>query len=292
MKKLIKMISMLVLGATLVAAAGFGTASSEKIKMLTGPDGKQYQYIIGTALKEGKYYNAGKKLAHVLNDAGAFESDGSWQNLELLNKGFINVAFVQSDVYNLWISKNKEAKQYLAVIPTNYKEYVHLIMRKGGDEDDLQEEGATVLIGLANSGGAGSWRNMVRLEDGYAKATPVVGPIDAIALNDLVEHKIDGIIRTSHITLDDDILQRVNKNDAIEFVDLDDSDLNDDIEINGKDEPVYNFVKVRTKDSMFGNKNKMLETKVFVIINTKLTTRDQRGQIIDKVTLFGNGLFE
>jgi len=271
---------------------GFGTASKEKKVLLDAPDGKKYEFVIGTASENGSYYKAGLRLEKTLNNTRAFTTDGSWQNMELLNEGLINVAFVQGDVYNLWLSNHKSASEKLAVIKTNRTEYVQLIMRKDGDEDDLQSKDAKVFIGLPNSGGAGSWRNMTLLEPNYGEASAITGPLDIIALNDLADKKFDAIIRTCHISLDDEILKKVNSNKFIKFKDLDDKDLNDNIEINGKDEPVYNFSKVKIKDSFLGNSVRMLETHVYVVINTDLTTRKQRGQIIDKILLYGTGLFE
>jgi len=273
--------------------SGFGSASTQiETKMLKAPDGQQYEFIIATAAASGSYHKAGLKLAKSLNSATAATTDGSYQNMELLEKGAVSVAFVQADVYNYYISKHPNSATLFSIVETERTEHVQLIMRKGGDENDLQQKGAKVFIGLENSGGAGSWRNIVALEDNYAAASVVTGPIDSITFSDLEVGKIDAIVRTSHMTTGDDSVSSVVNNKKIDFVNFDDGDLNDEFEINGVSKPIYEFTEVEVEKGLFNDKEVVvLETKVFAVISNKTTTRAQRAKIADKLKLYGNGLF-
>ena len=161
----------------------------------------------------------------------------------------------------------------------------------GMTEDDLQKKGAKVFVGLQKTGGAGSWRNMQLLEPNYI-AEPVYGDLDQLAINDLVNKKYDAIIRTSHIDPANEFTMKVNATKGIYMADIDDSDLNDNIKLNGEDKPVYKFTtEVYNKAGVFNKASKLIETRCYIIINNDLTSRKQRSEIADvyrdfKVTLF------
>jgi hypothetical protein len=164
-------------------------------------------------------------------------------------------------------------------------------MRDGMTEDDLQKKGAKVFVGLQKSGGAGSWRNMQLLEPNYI-AEPVYGDLDQLAINDLANKKYDAIIRTSHIDPSNEFTMKVNATKGIYMADIDDSDLNDNIKLNGEDKPVYKFTtEVYNKSGVFNKSAKLIETRCYIVINNDLTSRKQRAEIADvyrdfKVTLF------
>lgn len=158
-------------------------------------------------------------------------------------------------------------------------------------EDDLQKKGAKVFVGMTKSGGAGSWRNMQLLEPNYI-AEPVYGELDQLAINGLVNKEYDAIIRTSHIDPSNEFTQKVNATKGIIFADIDDSDLNDKVKLNGEDRQVYNFTsEVYSKGKVFDKSVKVIETRCYIVINNELTSRKQRAEIADvyrdfKVTLF------
>ena len=75
------------------------------------------------------------------------------------------------------------------------------------------------------------------------------------------------------------------------MADIDDSDLNDSIKLNGEDKPVYKFTTETYKKDFFGSNAKLIETRCYIVINNELTSRKQRAEIADvyrdyKVTLF------
>ena len=281
---------------TLVAAsvafsAGFGSASTDMDKTVDNPfTGKPSNFLIATASESGSYYKAGVKMAKQLQNAYPATTDGSGQNLDLLSQGLANVAFVQGDIFNEWKAKNPGLAEKFTVIITERTEHVHLITKKGTTEDDLQKKGSKVLVGLSKSGGAGSYRNMQLLEPNYI-AEPMFGEIDAIAINDLKQGKITGIIRTAHVEPGDVLISKVLADESLTIEDLDDSDLNDKITLNGETRAIYDFVKKDVQKGMFAKSAKMLETRVYIVINNELTSRKQRAEIADSVSMYKATLF-
>lgn len=269
--------------ATSGLAAGFGSNSNQTVKKLTGTDGKQYEYLIGTASNTGSYYKAGKRLEYMLpkKSARAETTDGSKQNLDLLEDGIINVAFAQGDIIAYRKATEPNFFKGKLVIKLDREESVQLIMRKGMDEDDLQDKGSKVLVGLANSGGAGSWSNIVKLEPEYGNASVSFGDVDDSALQDLEDKTIDGIIRTSYLNPDSDTLAMdVAKNKNLYFADLDDKDLNDSIDLGNGSQPIYKFEKVVVDSHGWDTKAKVLTTNVYIIIDKEALTKKQLNKII------------
>lgn len=286
-----KLLLSCLLAASTMFGAGFGQASVETDVQLNNPfTGKQNRFMVATGTEVSAYYKAGNKLSGNLKGAYNATTDGSGQNLELLAEGSVNVAFVQGDVYNHWINSHPQYADKFTVIVTDRTEHVQLIMREGMTEDDLQKKGAKVFVGLQKSGGAGSWRNMQLLEPNYI-AEPVYGELDQLAINDLVNKKYDAIIRTSHIDPANEFTMKVNATKGLYFADIDDSDLNDSIKLNGEDKPVYKFTTEAYKKGFINSTTKLIETRCYIVINNELTSRKQRAEIADvyrdfKVTLF------
>ena len=131
---------------------------------------------------------------------------------------------------------------------------------------------------------------MQLLEPNYI-AEPVYGELDQLAINDLVNRKYDAIIRTSHIDPSNEFTMKVNATKGIYMADIDDSDLNDSIKLNGEDKPVYKFTTETYKKAFIDSSSKLIETRCYIVINNELTSRKQRAEIADvyrdyKVTLF------
>ena len=131
---------------------------------------------------------------------------------------------------------------------------------------------------------------MQLLESNYI-AEPMFGEIDAIAINDLKQGKITGIIRTAHVEPGDVLISKVLADESLTIEDLDDSDLNDKITLNGETRPIYNFVSQNVQKGMFAKSAKMLETRVYIVINNELTSRKQRAEIADLVSMYKATLF-
>ena len=287
-----KLILAAILAASTMFGAGFGTSSEDKDVILNNPfTGKQQRFIIGTATETSSYYKAGTKLANYLKGAYAANTDGSQNNINLLIEGSINVAFVQGDVFSLWMNSHQAQASKFTVIATERTEHVQLIMRKGMTEDDLQKKGAKVFLGLAQSGGAGSYKNMQLLEPNYI-AEPVFGELDQLAIVGLINRDYDGIIRTSHIEPGNEFTLKVLANKGLYFADIDDKELNDNVTINGETKPIYNFTTQDVSKGFFNKSAKVLETRCYIVINNELTSRKQRAEIADALAIYKESLFQ
>lgn len=276
------------------SALSLGSTGSDEIKYLNA-GGSKFQHIHGSAGKTGSYYKAGSKLMMGLKQSVNADTDGSWDNMDLLAKGIINSAWVQADVYNLWLSKKPAYKSSLLASHTGRLEHIQLVMREGMDEDDLQSEKAKIYVGSPASGGAGSWRNMCLLESGYAKASVETGTYKAtssIALSKLKSGEFDAVILTSHIDVKDSFVAKVNADKSIHFANVDDRNLNNDIKIGGKDTPIYEFVTVDVAKGFFNDTEiKTIATEVLLVVNTKLMNNDQLANILDALDLKKSGMF-
>ena len=287
-----KLILAAILAASTMFGAGFGTSSEDKDVILNNPfTGKQQRFIIGTATETSSYYKAGTKLANYLKGAYAANTDGSQNNINLLIEGSINVALVQGDVFSLWMNSHQAQASKFTVIATERTEHVQLIMRKGMTEDDLQKKGAKVFLGLAQSGGAGSYKNMQLLEPNYI-AEPVFGELDQLAIVGLINRDYDGIIRTSHIEPGNEFTLKVLANKGLYFADIDDKELNDNVTINGETKPIYNFTTQDVSKGFFNKSAKVLETRCYIVINNELTSRKQRAEIADALATYKESLFQ
>jgi len=284
-----------------LTAGGFGTNEKRKPQLLKGSDGKEYQYVICTAQKDGSYYQAGKRLKNLLGKdfktdtplASAETTDGSRQNYELMNNGVCNVILIQEDYLAFLEGKDKSFFDDKSVVTLERTENVQLIMRKGASEDDLQSKEAKVLVGLINSGGAVSWELIRTLEKGYAKSKIINGDIDISALSDLERGKVDGIIRTSHLNPTHDLLaQNIEKMKGIEFVDFDDSELNDEVNFGNGSKPIYRVVNsLIDKGIIYDTTVKTLETHVAIVIDKEKMNKEQKNKILKVITQNSNSLF-
>ena len=304
------MIKKITLTLALTAAAfagGFGSNSNDKPQYLPNPDGGRNQYIICTASDTGSYFKAGKRLVQLLgqdringtkNGKGgnwlgyAATTDGTAMNYDLMSEGICNVSIMQGDHIAYLRGVDKSFFDNKAVIFLDRTENVQLIMRKGMDEDDLQDKGAKVLVGLAASGGAASYKNMTALESGYGKATVVYGDIDISALSDLAAGRIDGIIRTSHLDpAHDQLAKDVQGIKGIYFADLDDSNLNNSVDFGDGDVEIYKFVDTVVAKGFFDTEAETLETHVAIVIDKKNMSKKQKNKILRVITQNKKNLF-
>lgn len=298
-KRGLALLSLAAVGTTMFAG-GFGSGSKDTAQYLTGTNGQtQYQYVICTAGSEGSYYRAGKTLVSLLGEeinknrslGETATTDGSKQNYDLMSDGICNVAFLQGDHAAYLRGTDKNFFNGKAVIELDRAENVQLIMRKGMDEDDLQNDTAKVLVGLANSGGAASYTNIRALDDGYS-SNIAYGDIDISALSDLASGRIDAIIRTSHLNpKSDDLAALVAKNKKIYFADLDDMSLNNKVDFGAGAKPIYKFVDTNVTTGFWGQEAETLETKVVLVIDKQNMGKKQKNKILRVVTQNAKNLF-
>ena len=294
---MIKKLGLLITGIACASALSFSSTNKVSEPKYIEIDGHKYQYVIGTASKTGSYYKAGYKLTKVLPEAIAAETDGSIQNMDLLNKGVINVAFVQGDAYASWCNSHRAiCENDLAVIETNHEEVIQIMTdKKSGidDDGDLQEEGIKINVGPLNSGGSASWDNMCLLEPNFKKATKITDDaMDETTIYKVKQHKIDALIRTATWDPSSQFVQKAVQS-GLRFVDVSDWDLNDKIKINGEDKPIYDFIDVKIKYPGHWRSTtiKTIGTKTFIVINKNKISRSQKNKLFDIVTRLGNGMW-
>lgn len=277
------------------SALSFGVASNDAPKLINA-NGQEYKFIIGTASKTGKYYAAGTKLCQGVAKCIAAETDGSKQNLELLSQGYINGAIVQADAYNTFVDSNPNLKDKLVAADLGAEEQVQIVMRKGGDEDHLQNSRAVVYVGTLKSGGAASWLSMATLEKGYSKAAVVTddySATSAIALNKLRNGEFTAIIRTSQADLNDPFVKQIANDPDLEFVNVDDKDINDEISVNGKPQQMYRFTEMSTAKGFIGNKAVVVPAvKVLFVFNKDMYSTTQLNEMLENIHLKKSGLFK
>lgn len=223
--------------------------------------------VISGGSKGGSYDRWANNVGAILRGLGykaeVKRSRGSGTNVERVVAGEAHVGFTQGDVL---MAKGGQGVEILAELG---EECVFLVGNKDGrvtDEDDLQSTEEPVLkigVGKAGSGSQITWQYMVQLEDGYgASAAQFQGGARSLAA--VASGQLDAaMFVTSPSRLDHKLIQAVNGNDKLMFLDVNDSDLNDKLP-NGS--PVYLFKDIDTKAG-WGGGIETICTPVLVIAN-------------------------
>lgn len=220
-----------------IAAMSFGLSSvamaekGEPLVVTSGSDG-------------GTYYGVfGKNLTGLLNQRGyrsaLIESKGSVHNLERVASGEAHVGFTQSDALGAYLNGSPNAP--IEIMGSLGQECMYLAANVDGpvdSEDDLADSSVKIAVGPDGSGSAATWDYMRILEEGYKQAqTDYVGGMRAVS--QLISGQYDAFLWvTSPGNLNHEFIRAVVGNDQIDFVDVDDWDLNDELP-NGQQ--VYTF---------------------------------------------------
>ena len=294
MKKLLLSLALTAVTALTASAVSFSSAGQEKPKFIN-IDGKDYEYVIGTASKEGKYYTAGTRLTMGMPSSIAADTDGSKQNMELLAQGQINGAIVQADAFNTFLEANPQYKDKLLAASLDAEEQIQIVMLKGKTKKDLQNKNATIYVGPMKSGGAASWYAMTKLEKDYAKTAVMSDTYSAtseIALNKLKSGEYTAIIRTSMASVDDKFVKAIMNDKDLEFINVNDYNLNDKILINGKEQNMYDFRDMTVGTGWMGKKVEVPAVKVLFVFNKDLYSTQQLNSMLENITLKKSGLFK
>lgn len=189
----------------------------------------------------------GANLAQVLkakgHDVKLLESKGSMDNLERLGKGEVQFGFAQLDAYGQYL---KTGGKPLEIVAALGKECGYLVVKKEGkvtSEKDLRRaKDATIAIGEEGSGSAITWQYMTRLVPDYRNAK-IIFQGGTRALNQIGPPGGPDayLFVTAPGNHNNPLIQAVNANKNLKFVDLDKSGLADKLP-DGK--PVYEFDKV------------------------------------------------
>jgi TRAP-type uncharacterized transport system substrate-binding protein len=295
---MLKKISIMALSVFSAFALSFSSAGKQDKNKYINIDGQNFQYVIGTASKTGSYYAAGYKLTKQLPEAIAAETDGSMQNMDLLSQGVLNVAFVQGDAYNLWCNSHKaQCENDFAVVDTGHSEVIQIMCKKGNgikDDGDLQTDGVTVDVGPLNSGGSASWDNMSLLEPNFKKAKKITeDTLDETSIFKIKQGKYNCLMRTATWDTSNSFVQKAIQNGLV-FINVTDWDLDDKIKINGKEKPIYSYVKTHVKypGDWISTLVKTIKTNTYIVVNKNKLSRKQLNRLLDVVTRLGNGIWQ
>lgn len=198
-------------------------------------------------------------------------------------RGDAQIGIVQLDAFSYYAAKHPDAAYTVEVMGDLYEECLFGAVKKGGkvaSEDDLQKKGTRVDADVQGSGTNITWDNMRRLEPGYTNSavsfvggTRALGKLASGAGGD--DQRIDAVIWVERPNPDSKMIATVSGNDQLQFIDIDDSDLND--KLNGK--PIYKFKTVPTKKGWSKGK---VET---ICIDSVIVARsDLDGAVLEKLS--------
>lgn len=202
---------------------------------------------ISTGVRGGKYDGTyGANLAKFLRAKGHTvtleQSAGSEENLKRVSTNAAQITFATTDAYAFYLASGGQPLGILSDLGT---ECGYMVVKKGGkvtSEADLQKvKDAKIAIGDSGSGSEIMWRYMTQLEPKYKNAAVVLqGGTMAINAIGTTGGPDAYLFVTSKNNLTHKLVQAVNANKGLEFVSINDWDLNSKLP-NGK--PIYQFEK-------------------------------------------------
>ncbi|MGK7881402.1 MAG: TAXI family TRAP transporter solute-binding subunit, partial [Crocosphaera sp.] len=178
---------------------------------------KIHTLVLATGQKEGQYYAFGKALSKVINNHNnrinikVIESNGSQENLELLQNKDAQLALVQSDAI---INNSTKAVAFL------FPEVFHLMVRQDSQIDDISDlEGKRIAL---MSKGSGSYNMFWRLQEHYQldidKIQTIPLPITE-AHQALENGEVDGLFRV--VSLESRAVVQLLNNPQIKLIPID-----------------------------------------------------------------------
>jgi len=236
---------------------GSATATEDTASDNVKADGDKI-IIISTGGKKYNYYKVGGKLKGLLPDPNKVKvitSKGSKENLDRLMAGEADIGFVQLDALAWFIDKNPDAESTLALRGSLYKECVHLVINPKGkvtDEDHLQtKENVTIGVDVKGSGTAITYDYMLQLEKKYKNAkVENIGGLQALSTLATLGGGLDAMIFVSKPSAKGKLQRTVASNDSLDFIDLDDGNLDSTYKPLGR--PIYEFETIEVEDKFIG----------------------------------------
>lgn len=213
--------------------------------------------IITGGIPGGTYQTVyGANLAQILKAKGhqvqLLESKGSLENVQRLGNGEAQFGFAQLDAYAQYL---KAGGKPLEIVAALGKECGFLVIKKDGkvtSEKDLRRaKDATIAIGDEGSGSAVMWQYMTSLVSEYKNAKIIYqGGTRAINQIGTPGGPDAYLFVTAPGNLEHKLIQAVNANKSLRFVDMDKGGLDAKLP-NGK--PIYEFDKAPVCSGMFCN---------------------------------------
>ncbi|MEL4896153.1 TAXI family TRAP transporter solute-binding subunit [Crocosphaera sp. Alani8] len=173
--------------------------------------------VLTTGQKKGQYYAFGQALSKVVNNHNelikieVIESNGSQENIELLQENEAQLALVQSDTI---VNNSTKAVAFL------FPEIFHLMVRKDAQINDVSDlEGKRVAL---MSKGSGSYNMFWRLEQHYQLDIDTIETIPlpiTEAHRALESGKVDALFRV--VSLENSAVVELLKNPQIKLIPID-----------------------------------------------------------------------
>ena len=150
-----------------------GASAGSPLRLCTGGVGNNY-HRVGLALKEA--------LAGTV-DVEVVETQGSWENLELLDreKPRCDAIIAQEDAYALHQFERPDSSVNIDRMATLYPEHVHLLCNraaKGKSIGDLDPKDTRILVNSYGSGSFITWRLFATLNKAYKSFRVVESGVD------------------------------------------------------------------------------------------------------------------
>lgn len=247
-----------------------------------------YDYKVATAKTTGSYHKVGGNLTQMISGGIRVPSKGSRHNMQMLDKGEVDLAIVQSSEYVFYKRTNADSDTQFIPLGNLYKECFHLAIRKGAkvtDEDHLQQSGVTVAIGAEGSGTNSAWDLVRALEKGYQKAAvaPLSGSLAFAQLANAQkrgENPVDAVLWVTRPSVTDRMTMFVAESDEFKIVSFDDRNLKGNIpELN---RPVFTPMKIVTKKGLMSDTKVSTMCEDAIIVGVR-NGREGNGEFLGKV---------
>jgi len=265
-----------VCGAASAAIADPGTSSlanreGPALWIASGPEGGTYRSVYATNLEA---LMRGNRIFYR-------ETEGSAQNIELMQAGEADIAFVQADVFAAaWQAGETSGVQVIGRISD---ECLYIAYRKGGRIQQFEHlksppdgEPARIAVGPDHSGPAGSWRWFSERVPELA-GNETSDQVGTLALNQLALGRYDAVVWvTDPGNLDHKMLQGTLSNDALGIMPVTDAGLLAPL---ADGTVIYRKRKVTLSGGWKSKKVETICTSALVLMR-----RDADRQLVDRIS--------
>jgi TRAP-type uncharacterized transport system substrate-binding protein len=216
---------------------------------------------VTTGRDSGSYFRVqGPKIVQYLKNAGLnahfIASTGSLDNLNRVAKGEAQIGIAQADAVMFFRKTQPQLSTKIEIGNPLGRECVFIVAKKGGPiktDDELQAQGVSIAAGAPGDGSRATWDSMGMLEEKFKQPTIVdVGGVSGLA--QVAAGTINAFIFVANpdpvVLYASELFTLVRDNKALQFVPVEDWDLNDKLS-NG--DAVYTFDNVVIKPGTFSD---------------------------------------
>lgn len=210
-----------------------------------------------TGGKSGNYFFAGEQIGNRVNNAFNVKIEttaGSLDNLRRLSQKECDMAFVQSDVYDLYQMENPTSVNTLQSVKAVYDEYVHVLCPVKANIGRITEVGKKnmkMYVGADGGGTAETWRALRRADEklyGKLERLTDAGVVAANAVKDSADSCMVWVSGLNSGDMQAANIMSANTRDrkpALTLISVDDRDFKD-IK-NSRGQPMYRFETIERK---------------------------------------------